>query len=192
MTRNGARSGGHRSWIGTALAFSLSTALAGAVTGALLGAAGGLLPPAVRLAAASLLAVPALALGGLTLAGRGVPPPQCDRETPQRWVQAGATAWAVSNGAALGCGATNRLGFWLWYAIPAGALLAGRPALGVLLYGTYGAVRGTMVWVLLLGLTRWVGDDYAAWLFRRRAAAQALAAGQLVLLGAAVAVALGL
>ncbi len=138
-----------RGWIGKALVYSLAAALAGGVAGALLGMAGGHLSTRLRLAGAGLLAIPAIALGGWDLARAHLRPLQCDRETPQRWMCAGALRWACRNGATLGLGATTRLGFWLWYVIPLGALLAGRPALGIAIYGGYGLVRGGAVWALL-------------------------------------------
>lgn len=98
----------------------------------------------------------------------------------------------MRNGAALGIGATSRVGFWLWYLIPVGALLVGSPIFGGLVYGAYGFVRGWTVWLLLLGLLdRMWGDDPAAWLTARYWAARRLAARYLLLLGMAVAVAVG-
>jgi hypothetical protein len=58
-------------------------------------------------------------------------------------------AWGAKNGLTLGCGAFSRVGFWLWYAVPAGALLTATPVLGALLYGTYGLVRGLGPWGLV-------------------------------------------
>lgn len=186
------RNGSRRNWIGRAVVYSLASSLAGLAAGALLGAAGSLLPRDLRVALGSLLALVAIAIGGLELGGRPVRLPQRDHETPQGWVHAGPWGWAVRNGLALGWGATSRIGFWLWYAIPVGAALSGRPVLGAALYGTYGAVRGLALWGLVLGLPRWVGGDSAVWLLNRVGIARAIAAGQLLLLGAAAAIALGL
>jgi hypothetical protein len=42
---------------------------------------------------------------------------------------------------ALGLGFTSRLGFQLWFVVPASALLFGAPLCGALAYGTYAAIR---------------------------------------------------
>lgn len=171
--------------------FSLSAALAGLAAGALLGAAGSLLAREARVAIGSLFGLLAIAIGSLELGGHPLRLPQRDRETPQEWVHAGPWGWAARNGLVLGWGATSRIGFWLWYAIPVGALLVARADLGAALYGAYGAARGLGLWGIILGLPRWVADDVALWLLERVTAAQRLAAGVLVALGVAIAVALG-
>jgi hypothetical protein len=153
---------------------------------------GRLLSLNVRVALASLLAVAAIALGVLELSGRHVRLLQCDRETPQRWLNTGPLRWALLNGLALGCGVTSRIGFWLWYAIPAGAVLFARPDLGAALYGTYSMLRGLAVWGIILGLSRWRGDDTQVWLVGQARTAHVVAAGHLVLLGVAVAIAVGM
>lgn len=181
-----------RSWISKAITFSLASSLAGLITGAALGAVGGLLSLNLRAAIASVLALIAIVLGGFELSGSQFRLPQCDRETPQRWVHTGPLRWAVRNGLALGFGATSRIGFWLWYAIPLGALLFARPDLGAVIYGTYSLTRGMAVWVIILGVYRLVGPNYPDWLIGRAKAAHLLAAGQLLLLGVAGAVAVGL
>ena len=163
------------------------------MTGALLGIVGSLLSLDVRLAIASILSIVAVTLGGLELGSRRVPVLQCDRETPKNWVYMGSLQWAVRNGLALGFGATSRIGFWLWYVVPIGALLLARPALGAVIYGTYGVFRGMAVWIIILGLDRWSGgDDTALWLIGRAQTARAIAAGYLVLIGMAIAIAVGL
>ncbi len=92
----------------------------------------------------------------------------------------------------LGLGATTRIGFWLWYVVPIAALLGGRPALGAAVYGLYGLVRGGAAGILILELRRHPGGGpLAGRLLDRVATARALAAGQLVLVGLAVAVAVG-
>jgi hypothetical protein len=171
-----------------------ASVVGGAATGALLGTAGGLLAPAIRLATASLLGLVAMAIGASELAGK-VPLLQCDRETPQPWMQHGALRWALRNGLTLGCGATTWLGFWLWYVIPASALLSGDARVGALLYAGYGTARGSAA-LLLLALMRFgqrpLGrDDVAIWVLEQRTLAQRLAAACLLTVGAAVAVTLG-
>jgi len=111
---------------------------------------------------------------------------------PQRWLGAGPLRWAFRNGAALGIGATTRIGFWLWYVVPVAALLVGRPALGAVVYGVYGLVRGGAVWPLILSLSRQPGaTPLADRLLLYAPVARAIAAGQLLVVGLAVAVALG-
>ncbi len=180
-----------RSWISKAVVYSLSSAFAGIATGAVLGAAGSLLPLYFRLAAGSILAVVAVAVGGLEFFGRRIQPPQFDCETPQRWVHKGPLRWATRNGLALGFGATSRIGFWLWYAVPLGAFLVGDPAFGALIYGTYGLIRALGAVFILLGILR-LKIDVSDWLVEQYGTARLLASGQLVFLGVATAVVVGI
>jgi hypothetical protein len=180
-----------RSWISKAIAYSLSSAVASLVTGAALGAVGSFLPLDARLAIGSILAVVAIAVGGLEFFGRRVQPPQFDCETPQRWVHRGPLRWAIRNGLALGFGATSRIGFWLWYVVPLGAFLVGDSKFGAVIYGTYGMIRALGVTVILLGMIR-LKTDISDWLIERYGEARLLAAGQLVFLGVATAIVVGL
>ncbi len=180
-----------RKWIGTAIVYSLSTTLAGLVTGVLLGAIGSFLSFETSLAVASLLGVSAVFVGILELGGRRVRLPQCNRETPQRWVRSGPFRWAMRNGLALGLGAMSRIGFWLWYAVPAGALLSGAPELGATVYGTYGFVRGVGVWGIILLGDYTTGSDVSDRLFEHIKTAKTLAAGQLIFLGIVVSIVIG-
>jgi hypothetical protein len=188
-------SDGHRnqsgsSWIGKAVVYSLSSAFAGLVVGALLGIAGSFLPLGFRGAIGSALAVIAVVAGSLELFGRRIKPLQFDCQTPRRWMQEGPLRWAIRNGLALGFGATSRVGFLLWYVVPLGALLFGSPAFGAAIYGTYGLVRGVAAPLILLGMIR-KKADFSDWFPKQNKPMQVLAAGQLVLLGVTVAIALG-
>ena len=87
--------------------------------------------------------------------------------------------------------AASRIGFWLWYVVPVGAILLARPGAGAALYGVYGAARGLAAWGVLLGLGRLLGPEWARWLLAHKPTARRVAAGQLVLLGVATAVAVG-
>ena len=180
-----------RSWKSKAAVYALASAVAGLVAGAALGSVGGLLPLDVRLAVGSILAIVAIAVGGLELSGRRMQPLQFDCETPQRWVNKGAWRWATRNGLALGFGATSRIGFWLWYVIPLGAFLLGDPLASGILYGTYGLVRALGAVVIVLGMMR-LDKDISDWLVEGYGAARVLAAGQLVFLGVATAIVVGL
>lgn len=144
-----------------------------------------------RLAAGSILAVAAIAVSGLELLGRRIQPPQFDCETPQRWVHKGPLRWATQNGLALGFGATSRIGFWLWYVIPLGAFLVGEAGAGAAIYGTYGLVRALGAPAILLGMMR-LKTDVSDRLIQGYNSARVLAAGQLVFLGVATAIVVGL
>jgi hypothetical protein len=146
----------------------------------------------VRIAIACLLALVAVAIAIVELNGHTINPPQCDRETPQFWVHHGPVRWALENGLALGCGALNRIGFWLWYAIPAGAFLVANPLLGGLIYGTYGVSRGISVWLIMYGLARWRHDDWAQWLLGQKDMARTILSLQLLLIGVTVSIVIGL
>ena len=185
------QAGRRRSWIGKAIAYTFWSAFAGLVAGAVLGAVGGFLPLEVRLAIGSLVALAAIAVGGFGLLGYRIPLPQRDRETPQRWVYKGPLPWAMKNGLALGFGATSRIGFSLWYAVPVGALLLGSPALGAAAYGAYGLVRGLAAPAILLVSMR-SKSDVSHWLVGNNKSAQVLTAGQLLFLGLATAITIGL
>jgi hypothetical protein len=174
-----------------AIVYSLTSALAGLTAGTVLGAAGSLLSLEVRLAIGSILALLAIAAGSLELLGRRVRPPQFDCETPRRWVDKGALRWAIQNGLALGFGATSRIGFLLWYVVPLGALLSGSPVLGATIYGAYGLVRGVAAPLMMLVMARIKEVKFNRWLMLHNRAARVLAAGQLVLLGVTVVIAVG-
>ena len=180
-----------RSWVSKAAVYALASMAAGLVAGAALGFVGGLLPLNSRLAVGSILAIAAIVVGGLELTGRPVQPLQFDCETSQRWVDKGAWRWATRNGLALGFGATSRIGFWLWYAIPLGAFLVGAPVAGAIIYGTYGLVRALGAVVMLVGMMR-SGKDISDRILLGYGAARVLAAGQLVFLGVAIAIVVGI
>ena len=168
-----------------------ASSVAGLVAGAALGTAGGLLSLDVRLAVGSILSLVAIAIGSLELFGRRMQPYQFDCETPQHWVHKGAFRWATRNGLTLGFGATSRIGFWLWYVIPLGAFLIGDPAAGASIYGAYSLVRAMGAPVILLGMMR-LETDVSDRLIEGYGVARVLAAGQLVFLGVAVAIVVGL
>jgi hypothetical protein len=164
-------------------AYALAGAISGALAGAVLGLIGDLLSSPARAALATLLALAAVVLGGLELAGRRVPLIQADRETPYAWMERDPLLWAIRNGAALGFGARSRLGFWLWYAIPVGALLSASPLLGAVGYGLYGLTRTLAAGgVLFLELRN---PRSAADLLRKGAAARRLTSAQLMAIGLA-------
>ena len=130
-------------------------------------------------------------MGSLEFFGRRVQPPQFDCETPQRWVRQGPLRWATRNGLTLGFGATSRIGFWLWYVVPLGAFLVGDPRLGAAIYGTYGLIRALGAVFILLGMLR-LKADISDWVMERYGAARVLAAGELIFLGVALTIVVGL
>lgn len=170
--------------------YSLSAVFAGLVSGWLLGFIGSFVPLEIRVAAATLLGIAAIVVALLELNGRHPHLLQCNRETPQDWVHKGPTKWAIQNGLALGCGATSRIGFWLWYAVPLGAFLVASPWLGAAIYGAYGAVRGMSVWLIFFGLAR-RNEHWDEWLLSQKETATLVAAGQLLLLGIVTVIGVG-
>jgi hypothetical protein len=180
-----------RSWQSKAAVYALASAVAGLVAGAALGLVGGFLPLEVRLGVGSILAIVAIAVGGLELFGRRIQPLQIDCETPQRWVNKGPWRWATRNGLTLGFGATTRIGFWLWYVIPLGAFLVGEPVAGAIIYGTYGLVRALGAVAIILAMMR-LDADISDRVLEGYNTARIFTAGQLVFLGVATAIVVGL
>jgi hypothetical protein len=162
--------------IGTIAALYIGASTAtGALCGFALGSLGAALTLDARAALASAAALVGLAAGVAATLGVRVRPLQWDRETSQRWVRAGPIAWPLLNGAALGFGATSRIGFVLWYAIPIAAVCAGTPAGGALIYGSYGFVRAASVGLLILaGRRRSDGVGVHEWLIPWRPRAERL------------------
>ncbi len=131
-----------RSWKTKALVFAVSATFAATFCGLALGAVGLAVPADARpgFVAAMAVAALALALSQLVAGTRWVP--QRDCETGQLWMHTGGLTGAALNGAALGTGFLTRVGYWLWYAIPAACVVAG-PARAALIFGTYGLARGS-------------------------------------------------
>lgn len=121
--------------------------------GFLLGELGSLIAQDFRVGLATVLTIFASALALSELMGNPITIPQFDKETPRRWVQEGASYWAIKNGFSLGLGFTSRIGFWLWYIIPFSTFLIGLPSIGALIYGAYGTARGLIIWVTLSGIS---------------------------------------
>jgi hypothetical protein len=188
----GVRRGESTGWIRAAIYFTAFAGLGGVLSGLLLGVAGSHVSVGLRVALGSLLATVGLLFGAFDLVERPIRPLQCDRETPKSWVDEGRLFWATKNGIALGCGATSRIGFWLWYAIPAGAFLEGRAILGALVYGSYGLSRGLGVWGFLLSRVSTDSEVFLARLMGRRRALQSLTAAGLIFLCAYTIGAVGL
>lgn len=174
------------------MAYTMAASLAAAGSGGVFGLIGTQLSLPGRAAIASLLALLGLAVGVLDLGSSRLSVLQCDRETPQSWMRFGALRWAAVNGAMLGLGFTSRIGFWLWYVVPAGSLLLGDPWLGAAIYGLYGFVRSGAIWLLVSGKLNRVGrGEPSDWLIMQYGRAQTVTAAQLVVLAAATVLIVG-
>ena len=136
-------------WRVRGAAYLLAATGAGASVGALLGLAGSSLGDTARAGLATVLAVGAIAIVAWELLGGRLRIPQAERETPRRWLQHHAILAAAVNGAALGTGVLTRIGFWLWFAVPAGALLLGDVVLSAALFGTYSITRTGSTFAIL-------------------------------------------
>jgi hypothetical protein len=75
--------------------------------------------------------------------------------------------------------------------VPLGSFLVGDARLGAVVYGTYGLTRSLAAVFILLGNLRYK-TDASDWLMQRYGQARTLAAGQLVFLGVATAVVVGI
>jgi hypothetical protein len=159
-------------WWGKAAVFGFASTSSGVVIGSLLGLVGATIGSEIRVAAATAAAIGGVFLSLMGLSGHQLKVLEIGRETPQQWLEHGPIYWAIVNGAALGIGGTSRIGFWLWYAIPVGALLLGHPLLSAVVFGVYGAARGFAAWVgLALDNPH---RDIAGWLIGRYKVAHTL------------------
>jgi hypothetical protein len=127
--------------------FAVAASTSGATTGAAVAAATHALPEPVRRGVVLVLA------GGAAttlLADRGIGrlPFERFRETPRRWVDESAVAWAVKTGAVLGAGVSTRLGFPLAYVGPLTVAYCGSTWIGVFLWGLYGSCRASFSMVV--------------------------------------------
>lgn len=139
----------------------------------------------------TVLGAVAIGVGLLALASRNFRPLQCDRETPKEWLLRGQTVWPLLNGAALGFGATSRLGFWLWYAIPVGGVLMAQPAVGAAIWATYGLTRTASAGVIWY--TQSLRPNHEpAHILDRRGAANTVTTVTTIVLGLAVFLVMGL
>lgn len=155
------------------------------------GLLGALLSDPTRVVLGTALGAVGAGLGIAGVAGGVRRPLQCDRETPKAWVDRGPVLWPALNGVALGVGATTRLGFWLWYSIPAGCVLLASPAAGAAIWGTYGCVRtGSAGAIWLVGVVRPDADRMS--LLSRHDAATVATAALTMLLGLATFLLMGL
>lgn len=176
MHRTGFKSGPFRK-LGIYVVFGCGAA---ALVGFCLGLLGGTLGADVRASVATIVAVGAIVVAMLELSGRPVRLVQLDRETPRDWLGGSPLRWAALNGMAIGIGAGTRLGVWLWYVIPLGALLSGDPTLGTIGYGAYGFTRTAGAGGIMLLQARY--SDRPIWLrvLRGSVRARRIASAQLL------------
>lgn len=170
-------------------AYAGAGTVVGIAAGGVLGMVGSWIEPEIRAVIAVCLALVALFVALVELAGHRLRIVQIDRETPYGWLSPGPLSWAAKNGAAIGFGAGTRLGFWLWYAIPLGALLAGNPLVGGLGYGLYSLTRtlGAGVIIVMVQRAGWTARLILDQSIRARAASNyallALAVTAIVIVG---------
>jgi hypothetical protein len=136
-----------------------------------------------RALVASIAGLLAVVFGLLGVFHVRIPLIQIDRETPYGWLQGSPISWALRNGAAIGFGAWTRLGVWLWYLIPLGALLSASPIVGAVGYGAYGLARTGGAGLLLLVQERHRGVPVWLRVLRQSSRARRLADAQLLLVG---------
>lgn len=121
-----------------------------------------------------------------------MPVPQWNRETPQAWLQYGAVRWSIVNGLALGSGLFSRIGFLGWYLIPLACLAYGNPLAGALIFGTYGLMRGSLIWPMLVILARASAQtDFSGRLLAQKHAAERASAYLVVCISCLILVAVG-
>lgn len=175
------------------VAYVVTGTIVGAIAGAVAGAAGDLLTADARSALGALVALAAAGVGLAELTGHRIALVQIDRETPYAWLEAGPVRWAIRNGANLGFGGLTRLGFWLWFVIPVGAVLSGRPLVGALGWGAYALVRTASAgWLLLLVERRRLDPEKGDALLREVSRARVATSAQLLAIGLAALLAIGL
>jgi hypothetical protein len=175
------------------IVYVVTGTLVGAAAGAFTASAGSLLTTEARSALGALFALAATAIGLAELTGHRVSLVQIDRETPFSWLLAGPVKWAARNGVTLGFGAFTRLGFWLWFVIPVGAIVSGSPLIGSLGWGAYAFVRTASAgWLLLLTDRRRLDPEKGHTLLQELGRARVAASVQLFAVGLLALLASGL
>lgn len=160
----------------------IASAAAGVLAGAAVGALGGIVSDSTRAVSGTIIGFAAMCTGIVGLVSLSPNPLQCNRETPRKWVRKGPVAWPLLNGVALGFGATTRIGFWLWYVVPAGSFLVADPRIGAAIWGTYGLTRASsagVIWRMQAVRTDWTYLH----LLRYRAAANQVTTVMLCIVG---------
>lgn len=185
------RTGHNAGVVRKTVVFVASGSAAGVLAGAALGLVGSSISVEASAGMITGLSVVGLGIGSVELMGRRVRLLENDRETPRAWLADTPLIWALKTGAALGVGATTRIGFPLWYAIPLGAALSGSVVVGAAIYGTYALVRSGTAIGLLLGLGA-RGENGALRLVRAAKVARRVSAGQLAMMSATACISIGL
>lgn len=181
-----------RGWRPKAVAFAVAATASAMILGLVLGLVGDPIPAGLKMALVGGLACIGVGLAGWQLLARSVRVPQKNCETAQLWMNTGALTGAALNGGALGLGFVTRIGYWLWFAVPSAALIAG-PVNGALVFGLYGLVRGvapSAIILLMMARRRCDQKDITRsqeWLIRQAGAAKITA--NVMLLAASLSVA---
>ena len=136
-------------WQTKALVFLTAASVAGVMAGAGLGYGGSLVAADARAALLSAFSLAMILVACYeVVAHKVVRPLQINRETNQEWRRLGPVMSALLNGSALGAGFATRIGYWLWYVVPASAFYFASPVIGAVIFGTY-AMGRTAVPVIL-------------------------------------------
>ena len=114
--------------------------IAGVLTASLVGLTLGAFGASLDLLSRDVLVIGSLltVLGGAVVRRR---PWQLDRETTATWLAYEDWRTATLNGVSLGVGFTTRLGVWLYYLIPIGAIAAVDAVAGAAIFATYAFTR---------------------------------------------------
>ena len=143
------RTGDDRAMWVKATLHALGAAVGGAILGAGVAQLGAALSPADRAAAGSLLGAALAVVSMLRL-----PVLERNTETPQSLLRLGSVGWSVANGALLGTAVTNRIGYWLWYAVPIGCFVSGEPLAGAAIWGVFVCARLATIIVVARAMIR--------------------------------------
>lgn len=180
-----------RDWVLKGLIFTGCALGAGLLVGAALGWAGGEVAAWTATYVAIALGVAAVIVGAAESAGLFIRIPERNCEVRQSAMGLGALTSSAYYGAVLGIGASSRIGFPLWYAVPSAAFLAGSPGAGAAIYAAYSGVRGVAPWVVIAASTL-AGREaprrarsVEMWALRQNVIARRLAGVPLVVLGIA-------
>jgi hypothetical protein len=130
-------------WGITVSAFLLGATLAGAALGALAGELGALLLPHSIDLATRLAALAAVGLVAVALDARGERVPGPRRQVNEDWLRAfRGWVYGLGYGSQLGFGITTVVSSAALYLAVVAAVVTGKPDLGALVLGCFGAVRG--------------------------------------------------
>jgi hypothetical protein len=138
--------GRHGRWGITVTAFILGATIAGAALGAVAGELGAVALPGSFDLAARRAALAVLALGAVALDARADRVPGPRRQVNEDWLLAfRGWVYGLGYGAQLGVGITTVVSSAALYVAVIAAVATGKPALGALVLGCFGGVRGLIL-----------------------------------------------